>query len=99
MRLVIHAPTAAALDRAMSNAGNFLQADHSAEVEIVVNAAAVSAVLADPKPFLGTGAKVLLCRNTLDRQGLAPPPGAHTVPAAVLHIAERQAEGWAYMRA
>lgn len=95
LRLLIHAPTAAALARARSNARNLLRADPTAEVEIVVNAGAVATAIetGEVEPPL------LLCGNSLAAQGLAAPETARVVPAAVLHIASRQNEGWAYMRA
>jgi NitT/TauT family transport system ATP-binding protein len=45
LRLLIHAPTVAALARARSNARNLLRADPTAEVEIVVNGGAVAAAI------------------------------------------------------
>lgn len=95
LRLLIHAPTPAALARARSNARNLLRADPTAEVEIVANAGAVPAALesGELEPPL------LLCGNTLAAQDLTAPQSARIVPAAVLHIVTRQHEGWAYMRA
>lgn len=98
VRLVIHAPTPAALSRARANARNLLAVDPAARVEIVANAGAVRAVLEMPEAE--TDALTVLCRNSLAGQGLAVPAGAPaTVDAGVLHIARRQHEGWAYMRA
>ena len=95
LRLLIHAPTAGALARARSNARNLLRAEPAAEVEIIANAGAVAAAIeaGDVEPPL------LLCGNSLAAQGLVTPPEARIVAAAVLHIATRQQEGWAYMRA
>ena len=95
LRLLIHAPTAAALARARSNARNLLRADPTAEGESVVNAGAVATAseTGEVEPPL------LLCGNSLAAQGLVAPETARVVSAAVLHIATRQHEGWAYMRA
>lgn len=95
LRLLIHAPTEAAFARAVSNARNFLKAEPEAEVEIVVNAKAVAPAI----EAAGEGLPLVLCRNTLRAQGLEAPEGLPVVDAAVAHIARRQAEGWAYMRA
>ena len=40
-----------------------------------------------------------LCANTLAATGAQAPATLRTVPAAVLHLAQRQGEGWAYIRA
>ncbi|HEY0293711.1 MAG TPA: hypothetical protein VGC69_00085 [Bordetella sp.] len=96
LRLLIHAPTAQALQRARRNAANLLQAEPDAQVEIVANAAAVAAALAEPHP---TDSHLLLCRNTLAAIGAEAPPTLRVVPAAVLHLAQRQRDGWAYLRA
>lgn len=98
IRLLIHAPTAEALDRARSNARNLLAARPNAQVEIVANAAGTRAAIEGPETIPGETVPVL-CRNSITGQGLTPPEGVPTVEAAVLHIARRQNEGWAYMRA
>jgi len=96
VRLLIHAPTPGSLERARRNLANLLKAAPDAKAELVVNAAAVAAALEQPHPL---DAYLRLCRNTLDNNALAAPPHIAVVPAAVLYIAERQAQGWAYMRA
>jgi NitT/TauT family transport system ATP-binding protein len=96
LRLVLHAPTPGALTRARSNARNLRKAVPDAGIEIVVNAAAVATALAEPDP--STDDLLRLCANSLSAKGLAPGPH-RTVVAAVLHIAQRQNNGWAYMRA
>lgn len=96
IQLLIHAPTPGSLDRARRNAANLHKADPEARVEIVANAGAVAAALADAHP---TDTHLVLCQNTLTATGAAAPAHIRTVSAAVLHIAQRQTEGWAYMRA
>ncbi|WP_240475680.1 hypothetical protein [Herbaspirillum rhizosphaerae] len=96
MRLLIHAPTATALERARRNLANLLKLAPDAQVELVINAGAVAAALSQPDPLDG---HLRVCRNTLTANQLTAPEGVEVVPAAVLHIARRQAEGWAYMRA
>src|SRR5450830_1630074 len=96
LRLIIHAPTANALARARRNLANLLKLAPQTEVELVINAAAVPAALSQPDPLDG---HLRICRNSLEAQQLTAPPGLALVPAAVLHIAQRQAEGWSYLRA
>lgn len=96
IRLLIHAPTPGALERARRNAANLKKAAPDAVVEIVANAGAVGAALAEPH---ATDAYLLLCQNTLAATGASAPASLQVVGAAVLHIAQRQADGWAYMRA
>ncbi|WP_323718114.1 DsrE family protein [Paracoccus aminovorans] len=97
LQLVIHAPDEASLARARSNARNLLAAAPDARCEIVVNAEAVVAAIALRDP--ATDGLVRLCGNTLRNKDLEAPAGLKTVPAAVLHLAERQAAGWQYIRA
>jgi len=96
VRLLIHAPTPGALERARRNLANLLKVAPDAEVELVANATAVAAALEHPHPL---DAHLRLCRNTLENNALTAPPHIAAVPAAVLYIAQRQAQGWAYMRA
>lgn len=96
MRLVIHAPTEASLARARSNARNLLASLPDAEVEIVVNADGARAALQTQDPE--TDKLIVYCANSLRVQGLDPPQ-APVVSAAVRYLAERQAAGWAYIRA
>ncbi|KAA2316305.1 hypothetical protein DL237_08700 [Pseudooceanicola sediminis] len=95
--LLIHAPEPDALARARNNARNLLKAAPDARCEIVVNAAAVAAALEHPDPE--TDALLRICGNTLARTGRSAPEGLTVVTAAVLHLAERQRDGWQYMRA
>jgi uncharacterized protein len=96
IRLLIHAPTPGALARGRRNAVNLLKAAPDAEIEILANAGAVEAALAQPDP---ADAWLILCGNSLAAIGAAPPAGVKVVAAAVLHLAQRQQQGWAYMRA
>lgn len=96
LRILLHAPTPDALDRARSNARNVLVADPAAEIEIIVNAGAVVAALESADPQIDP--LVRLCRNSLRSQQLDN-GGMQIVRVAILHIAQRQAEGWTYIRA
>jgi intracellular sulfur oxidation DsrE/DsrF family protein len=97
LKLLIHAPTEAALQRALANARNLLLAEPQAQVEIVVNGAAALPALAIDDATLR--ARMVVCANSLARAGVAPPNDVAVVPAAVLHVAQQQAQGWAYWRA
>ncbi|MBB3190397.1 hypothetical protein [Halomonas cerina] len=96
LRVLLHAPTAEALARARRNARNLIKARPDAEVLIIANAAAVAAALATPDE---TDPLLRLCGNTLAAQGLDNTAGLPMVEAAVVTLAECQAEGWAYIRA
>ncbi|MBZ9567049.1 hypothetical protein [Modicisalibacter tunisiensis] len=97
LRVLLHAPTADGLARARRNARNLVKARDDAQVLIVANGAAVPAALAEPDPV--TDRWLRLCRNTLTAQGLDNTAGHEEVEAAVVFLAERQADGWAYIRA
>jgi intracellular sulfur oxidation DsrE/DsrF family protein len=96
IRLLIHAPTPAALERGRRNLANLLKLAPDAQVELVVNAGGVGAALDTPHPL---DAHLRVCANTLVATQRTAPDGITTVPAAVLHLAERQADGWSYLRA
>jgi len=95
-RLIIHAADEASLARARSNAANFLGAVDNPQVEIVVNAAAVAAAIEQPHD---TDAYLRVCANTLRNKQIDAPDHLVQVAAAVVHIVERQRDGWAYIRA
>lgn len=101
LRLIIHASTEGSLDRARRNAANLVKARPDAVVRIVVNGPAVAAAI--DRPDAATDRYLTVCGNTLanlgrDAAGLTA-EGAVVVPAAVVAIAEAQADGWGYMRA
>lgn len=96
IRLVIHAPTPEALERGRRNLANLLKAEPDAQVELVANAGAVSAALKIPHE---SDSHLRLCQNSLLANNLQAPENIAVVAAAVLHIAQRQHDGWAYLRA
>ncbi|MBU0783494.1 MAG: hypothetical protein KJ798_10120 [Gammaproteobacteria bacterium] len=98
LKIILHAPTPAALGRARNNAINVMREAPNAQVRIVVNAQAVAAVLdADAEEL---DALTWLCPVTLlgtNRESRTP---LHVLPgAAVLEIARMQQAGWVYIRA
>jgi NitT/TauT family transport system ATP-binding protein len=98
MKLLLHAPTPAALERARRNAANARRDRPNLQIAIIVNGGAVAAALdtADPR---GTDPMLVYCENTLKGLGRHPPHGARTVPAAILALVDWQADGWTYVRA
>ncbi|MEX0420905.1 DsrE family protein [Spiribacter pallidus] len=96
LRVVFHAPTPEALDRARRNLLNFRVADPEAELVIIANAGAVSAALANPDP--DTDAALLVCRRTLANAGITNQRQLAETDSAVVEIARRQAKGWQYIR-
>lgn len=97
LRVLIHAPTAGAVNRARNNAANLLLAAPDAEVRIIVNAEGVAAVLDAPRP--DTDSLTMVCANTLKRIERTAPSPLQTVPASIMAIASMQREGWCYVRA
>ena len=95
-RLILHAADEASLERARSNAANFLAGADNPEVEIVINAGAVAAAIKQPH---ATDRHLRVCANTLNKQQINAPDHLVQVAAAVVHIVERQRDGWAYIRA
>lgn len=96
-RVLIHAPTAGAVERARNNAANLAREMPDALVCIIVNADGVPAVLDNPRAE--TDALTLVCSNTLrriQREAAAP---LQTVPGAIQAIVAMQQDGWLYVRA
>ncbi|GAA0785334.1 hypothetical protein [Marinobacterium sediminicola] len=96
LKVLVHAPTPDALQRAQANVRNLLKLEPNAEVELVVNGPAAAAVEIDDDDLL---TRLVLCRNSLDKQNLTPQSEATVVAAAVQHLARRQQQGWSYIRA
>ncbi|VTU13216.1 hypothetical protein SRS16CHR_00456 [Variovorax sp. SRS16] len=98
IRILLHAPTGSALQRARNNAANILKDDPAADVRIVVNAEAVAAALDQPDP--AADARTWVCPNTLRRLSREPAASMTVLPhAAALALALLQREGWIYVRA
>lgn len=98
LRIVLHAPTAAALARARSNAANLNKNSPQTTVRIVVNSEAVEAALDVPDP--ASDALTLVCPNTLAKIAReARAPFTVLPEGAVLALARMQREGWCYVRA
>jgi intracellular sulfur oxidation DsrE/DsrF family protein len=97
LKLVLHAPTAASLKRAKSNAANVRRELPDAQIRIIANAEGVSeALIAAPDD---ADQFTSLCANTLRKLGKDTPPRFGTVPSGVVAIAQLQQDGWLYVRA
>ena len=98
LRIVLHAPSIAALARARSNALNLRREAPDAQVRIVLNAEAVAAALDAPHPQADP--LTWLCPNTLAKSGRsASAPLQVLSVGAVLALAQMQQQGWIYLRA
>lgn len=96
MNILLHAPTKNAYRRAKNNRANILKDWPNATVEIVVNAQGAIAAFGDKQR---DNCSVYFCANSLRSAQLAAPQHAQIIPNAMLHLALRQTEGWAYVRA
>jgi len=107
--LVLHGfgPDGGHVAAVFRSAGNAANALPGAAIEIVIQGAAVTSLVAGGElsgpvaEVLERGIAVLACENsmrsaTVDRASLLP--GVGTVPSAVAHLAARQWENWAYVR-
>ena len=92
---------------ALNNANNVLKAVPGSEVEIVVYGPGIGMLKADAAVAnrIGQakidGIKVVACQNTMRGQKLTP-ADMHAdigyVPAGVIEIMAKQADGWSYLR-
>ncbi|NDY41754.1 hypothetical protein G3N55_02660 [Dissulfurirhabdus thermomarina] len=111
-KLVIHVPEPERWEVAVANALNFLKTRAEGEdlrVAVIANDRAVTRCTAcDPKLFQHLrqlkldGGEIYLCENSLRRFEIPRerlPDVFGTVPAAVRALADRQADGWCYVRA
>ena len=97
LKVVLHAPTPAALDRARNNARNLKRQRPQTNVRIIVNAEAVAQALDAAHPE--ADALTWLCPNTLARTNRENREPLHVLAgAAVLELAELQRNGWVYIR-
>lgn len=98
MKVILHAPTMPALERARNNAVNLKRGCPDAHVRIIANAQAVGAALDIAHEQLD--AITWLCPISLDRVGREnrEPLQVLTGPA-VLEMVRLQQEGWVYVRA
>ncbi|AYR19948.1 hypothetical protein [Alcaligenes faecalis] len=97
-RVLLHAPTVDALERARSNARNLLRDIPDAQIRIIVNAQAVQACVEGAEH--DCDAYTYLCPNTLRHQDLNAPERFQTLEhGAITALVKLQAENWIYIRA
>ena len=97
-RVLLHAPTPDALERARSNARNLLKDIPDAQIRIIVNAQAVKACVQGAEDECDT--YTYLCPNTLRNQALQAPERFQTLgQGAITALVQLQAENWLYIRA
>jgi len=97
MKVLIHAPTAGALERARSDARELLAARVQGTIRLLVSGDGVQAALDAPDADIDR--LMILCADALLRAGLRPPPGMETTPNAAVLITRLHRKGWSYMRA
>lgn len=97
-RVLLHAPTPDALERARSNARNLLKDMPGTLIRIIVNAQAVKACVQGAEDECDT--YTYLCPNTLRNQALQAPERLQTLgQGAITTLVQLQAENWLYIRA
>ncbi len=97
-RVLLHAPTPDALERARSNARNLLKDIPDAQIRIIVNAQAVKTCIQGAEDECDT--YTYLCPNTLRNQALQAPERFQTLgQGAITALVQLQAESWLYIRA
>ena len=94
MKVVYHIDEMEKWDLLLANVRNmcafYEAAGHAATIEVVANAALQEA-----------GVLLAVCANALAANGVgadALVPSAHVVPAGVVELAQRQQEGYAYIK-
>ena len=93
----------------MRQLGNMLEAAPTMQLEVICHGPGMDMLMSDRsvvqekvKEFAGKGIVFLACENTikerkLDRAAVLPEVGF--VNAGIIHIVERQEEGWSYIKA
>lgn len=93
----------------MKQLRNMKEAAPTMELEIVCHGPGMDLLLSDRstvaakvKEFAGQGIVFLACENTIKERGLDRAqvmPVAGSVKAGIIHIVERQEQGWSYIKA
>jgi hypothetical protein len=88
---------------------NMLEAAPTAQIEVVCHGPGMDMLMSDRsivsgkvKEFAGKGVTFLACDNTIRERQLDPAkvlPEAGHVKAGIIHIVERQEDGWSYIKA
>ncbi|MDF8361260.1 hypothetical protein [Achromobacter anxifer] len=97
LKVILHAPTPSALDRARKNAVNLLRDAPDTELRIVLNAEAVEAALDQTHADLD--GHTWVCPTTLTRIGRENRPPLRVLAGpAVIEMVRMQKAGWVYIR-
>ncbi|RCW67940.1 hypothetical protein [Pseudorhodoferax soli] len=97
LKVILHAPTPAALERARKNAVNLLRDAPDTDLRIVLNAEAVEAAL--DHAHADMDARTWVCPTTLNRIGRENrPPLQVMTSSAIIEIAYMLRAGWVYIR-
>lgn len=88
---------------------NMLEAAPTAQIEVVCHGPGMDLLMTDRsivqgkvKEFVAKGVAFLACDNTIRERELDPAkvmPEAGHVKAGIIHIVERQEDGWSYIKA
>lgn len=93
----------------MKQLRNIYKAEPSAQVEVVCHGPGIDMLISQRSlvadqvvGFLADGVVFDVCQNTMTDKNIRPDmliQGVQIVPAGVIHVAKRQAEGWSYIKA
>ncbi len=88
---------------------NMLEASPTAKIEVVCHGPGMDMLMSDRsvvegrvKEFASKGVAFMACDNTIRERQLDPAkvlPEAGHVKAGIIHIVERQEDGWSYIKA
>ena len=97
MKVVLHAPSRRALERARVEATLLEASPASGTVRIIASLDGVTAALAEPDA--STDVLLVLCGDSLAQLGLSAPAGIEVTPNGTELIVKLQRKGWSYVRA
>lgn len=106
MQVILHVSELSRMDVAIANANNLLNARANATVEIVLNSEAVKTLIDENRKqsFIELhkrGVIISACNNALKSQAISKEQlqgFIDVVPAGVVHIAQLQHNGYAYIK-
>lgn len=107
MKVIFHVDEPEKWQLTLENVRNFLTANPEAEIEVLANSAAVRFYVQDAttndlfKELIGEKVRFAACNNALRKFGYRSgelPEAVIVVPAGVVELAERQEQGFAYIK-
>jgi len=106
--VVFHIDDSARWKRLLANVHNFVSGtEDTVSLEVLANGDAVSALTSTATlrsrigPLARRGVRFIACENSMVVLGLSTEeliPEVDRVPAGVVHLAQRQWQGWAYIK-